>query len=243
MSKLGGLSGQNISLLWVPDCIRVLERVRSNTYGPLAWHVLPLCDPLCFVDGLREPDGDFFHVFASGVLDARVLSPSTFDWNLVLFCVCFKLETIAFVSAFTLEFSTANSEKWTPKSTRNDSHSRILPSNASRHVTMPVETFYKYWISVWKWGCDGSSHEFYNTYSPILCFFLIQAIRPTNHDSKNRFWIHMGFGYVVHSTLALKTLTKQPLNNVHDTIIQCHHVGLMNDILLTNFFFWTYIDI
>ena len=43
----------------------------------------------------------------------------------------------------------------------------------------------------------------------------------------------MGFGYVVHSTLALKTLTKQPLNNVHDTIIQCHHMGLVNDMLLT----------
>ena len=39
----------------------------------------------------------------------------------------------------------------------------------------------------------------------------------------------MGFGYVVHSTLALKTLTKQPLYNVHYTTTQCHHVGSVDN--------------
>lgn len=56
-SKVGGLGARRISLLRVPDCVRVLERVRSSTFGPLPLHFF---DPLCFVDGLWEADGDAF---------------------------------------------------------------------------------------------------------------------------------------------------------------------------------------
>ena len=52
MSKLVWLCARRISPLWVSEGTRVLERVRSATFGPLARLSLPLCDPSCFVDGL-----------------------------------------------------------------------------------------------------------------------------------------------------------------------------------------------
>ena len=58
-SKLGGGCAGAISLLWVPDCSREFERVRSGACGPL---LLPFRDPLCFVDGLWEADGDALQV-------------------------------------------------------------------------------------------------------------------------------------------------------------------------------------
>jgi hypothetical protein len=58
-SKVGGLGARRISLLWILDCSRVLERVRSSASGPLP---LPFFDPLCFVDGLWEADGDALQV-------------------------------------------------------------------------------------------------------------------------------------------------------------------------------------
>lgn len=54
-SKLGGNCAGGFSLLWVPDCSRELDRVRSGACGPLLLH---FCEPLCFVDGLWEADGD-----------------------------------------------------------------------------------------------------------------------------------------------------------------------------------------
>lgn len=72
MTKRGGLRGRTISLLRVSECTRVLDRVRSDTCGSLARLPFPFCEPLCFVDGLREPFGNGFPIFPSGVLDARV---------------------------------------------------------------------------------------------------------------------------------------------------------------------------
>ena len=35
----------------------------------------------------------------------------------------------------------------------------------------------------------------------------------------------------------INTLTKQPLYSVHNSSIQCHHMNLVNDMLLTNVLF------
>ena len=79
MSKRVGLCSGRSPPLWVLECSLVLEQLRSATCAPLARLSLPLCDPLCFVDGLGEPDGDVMHAFAFGVLDARVFCPTAFD--------------------------------------------------------------------------------------------------------------------------------------------------------------------
>ena len=78
-SKLVGLCARGIPPLWVPEFTWMFGRFCSATPRPLARLSLPLCDPICIVDGLREPDGDVLRVFASRVLDARVFCPSAFD--------------------------------------------------------------------------------------------------------------------------------------------------------------------
>ena len=146
MMPRGGLLGLTISLLRVWDWCRVFERLRSSTGGPASQLPFPFCDPCFFVHGLSDAVGNSLSFFPSGVLDARVFSPSSFVWCWVASWACFKFDIIASVRALTFEFSTDNSCRRAAKSTPRDSLSILFSSSASRRVVTLADQFCTKWF-------------------------------------------------------------------------------------------------